>query len=168
MILFDVLTLAVIVWAIVRGWQSGFISQFLSFLGIMVGLFIAVHCGDGLGEMLGVSPEIASVVGFLIIFIFVIIISAILSKLLSKMISKVGLQWLNIALGCLFSILKCMVILSLFYSALYALNLRLRFTDAQNFDNSITFNPIRSMSKPVLDLWDAAAAPELEKANQNK
>ena len=161
MILFDVLTLAVIVWAIVRGWQDGFIAQLLSFLGIIAGLFLAVHCGDSLGELFGVSPEIASVVGFLIIFIFTIIISAILSKLLSKLLSKIGLRWLNIVLGILFSILKCMVILSLVYSAIFALNLRLRFTAQENFDNSITFNPLRSMSKPVLEYWDAAAMPEI-------
>ena len=154
MIFFDLITLAAIGWMIFRGKGEGFISQLLSLVGIAIGVALSISFGERIGQALGVNQKFAAIVGFLIIFIITIVAATILTKALSKVISFVGLNWLNTILGVAFSIVKGLVILSMFYAAIYAINERTRFIEPKKFDESVSFNIVRKVADPLIKYWD--------------
>lgn len=152
---FDILTIVALVWAVVSGWRSGFISQLFGLLGIIAGVVLAVRLGPAVGEMFKIDQSFAAVAGFIIIFVATIIVAAILSKLLSSLISFIGLHWVNTLLGILFSIVKGVVVLSLLYAAILELNAHLGFIQPAYFDSSISFDIVRQMAEPLFDYWES-------------
>ena len=54
---FDILTLVALVWAVISGWRSGFVSQLLGLLGIILGIVLSLRYGASVGEMLGIDAR---------------------------------------------------------------------------------------------------------------
>ena len=154
MIFFDLITLAAIGWMIFRGKGEGFVSQLISLIGIAIGVALSISYGESIGQALGINQQFAAIVGFLIIFIITIVVATILTKALSKIVSVIGLNWLNTILGVLFSIVKGLVILSMFYAAIYAINERIRLIEPKKFDESVSFNVVRKVADPLFKYWD--------------
>ena len=153
---FDILTLAVLVWAVISGWRSGFISQLLGLLGIILGVVLSLRYGAAIGEMLHIDARFSVVAGFLITFVTILVIATILSKLLSKVLSFIGLSWVNTLLGIILSIIKRVLVLSMLYAAIFSLNSNLELVEPSYFDNSISFDIIRQCAKPLFDFWNEA------------
>lgn len=160
MIFFDLLTVAVIVWIILKGRREGFVSQLLSLVGVILGIVISISFGESLGSAIGVNQQFAAIIGFLIIFIITLFATSVLTRILSKTISFAGLDWLNSLLGILFSILKGIVILSMFYAGIYAINERSQLIEPKKFDQSASFNVVRKVTSPLLAYWERSKPAE--------
>lgn len=153
---FDILTLVALVWAVVSGWRSGFVSQLLGLLGIILGIVLSLRYGTAVGEMLGIDARFSVVAGFLITFVATLIVATILARLIAKVLSFVGLGWVNTLLGIVLSIVKGLIVLSMLYAAIFALNANLQFVEPQYFDNSISFDLVRKCAEPLFNYWNEA------------
>ena len=153
---FDILTLVALVWAIISGWRSGFVSQLLGLLGIIFGVVLSIRYGAAVGEMLHIDNRFMVVAGFLITFVATLIVATILSKLLARVLSFVGLGWVNTLLGIILSVVKGLLVLSLLYASIYALNANLQLVEKDYFDNSISFDVVRKCAEPLLNYWETA------------
>ena len=153
---FDILTLVALVWAIISGWRSGFVSQLLGLVGIILGIVLSLRYGAAVGGMFGIDARFSVVAGFLITFVAVLVVATILSRLLAKVLSFIGLGWVNTLLGIVLSIVKGLVVLSMLYAAIYSLNLNSQLIEPDYFDNSISFDIIRKCAEPLFDFWNDA------------
>ena len=153
---FDILTLVALVWAIISGWRSGFVSQLLGLLGIIFGVVLSIRYGAAVGEMLHIDNRFMVVAGFLITFVATLIVATILSKLLARVLSFVGLGWVNTLLGIVLSVVKGLLVLSLLYASIYVLNGNLQLVEKDYFDNSISFDVVRKCAEPLLNYWETA------------
>lgn len=153
---FDILTLIALVWAIVNGWRSGFISQLLGLVGIILGIVLSLRYGAAVGDMFGIDARFSVVVGFLITFVATLIVATILAKLLARVLSFIGLGWVNTLLGIVLSVIKGLVVLSMLYASIYALNDNLEFLEKEYFDNSVSFDVVRKCAEPLLSYWEEA------------
>jgi membrane protein required for colicin V production len=154
MIFFDLITIAVIIWMVLKGRREGFVSQIISLIGIILGIVISISCGESLGRALGANQQFAAIIGFLIIFIITIVVTSVLTRVLSKAVSFAGLDWVNTLLGILFSVLKGIVILSMFYAGIYAINERAQLIKPEKFEQSASFNVVRKVTSPLLAYWE--------------
>ena len=153
---FDILTLVALVWAVISGWRSGFVSQLLGLLGIVLGVALSVRYGVAVGELFHIDARFSAVAGFLITFVTTLIIATILARLIARVLSFIGLGWVNSLLGIMLSIVKGLLVLSLLYSSIYALNANLQFIESDYFNNSISFDLVRSCAEPLFDYWESA------------
>ncbi len=153
---FDILTLVALVWAIISGWRSGFVSQLLGLVGIILGIVLSLRYGAAVGGMFDIDARFSVVAGFLITFVAVLVVATILSRLLAKVLSFIGLGWVNTLLGIVLSIVKGLVVLSMLYAAIYSLNLNSQLIEPDYFDNSISFDIIRKCAEPLFDFWNDA------------
>ena len=151
---FDILTLLVVVWMIVSGIRSGLVSQLLNIVGIIIGVFLAISYGNDVGLLLGINAEYAAIAGFIIVLIITVILSKLAAMLISKLLSSIKLGWVNKLLGAIFAVIKGVIVLGLFYSAIYAINEPLKWIEPEQFEASKSFNLVRKASKPLLDHWD--------------
>ena len=154
MIFFDIITLAVIGWMIYKGQKDGFVSQLLGLIGICIGVFLALSYGEIVGSMLNIDPQYATISGFVIVLVATIILIVLASKLITKTLSLIKLGWLNTLLGIVFALFKGLLVLSLLYAAIFALNTRLKVVEPKTFDSSISFNIVRKAAYPLIDYWE--------------
>ena len=153
---FDILTLVALVWAVVSGWRSGFVSQLLGLLGIILGIVLSLRYGTAVGEMFNIDARFSVVAGFLITFVATLIIATLIARLIAKVLSFVGLGWVNTLLGIVLSIIKGLIVLSMLYAAIFALNANLQFIEPQYLDNSISFDLVRKCAEPLFNYWNEA------------
>ena len=153
---FDILTLVALIWAVVSGWRSGFVSQLLGLVGIILGIILSLRYGAAVGEMFNIDPKFSVVAGFLITFVAVLIAATILARLISKVLSFIGLGWVNTLLGIALSVIKGLLVLSMLYAAIFALNTNSQLIDQNYFDNSISFDVVRKCAEPLFDFWNDA------------
>ena len=153
---FDILTLVALIWAVVSGWRSGFVSQLLGLVGIILGIILSLRYGAAVGEMFNIDPKFSVVAGFLITFVAVLIAATILARLISKVLSFIGLGWVNTLLGIALSVIKGLLVLSMLYAAIFALNTNSQLIDPNYFDNSISFDVVRKCAEPLFDFWNDA------------
>lgn len=153
---FDILTLVALIWAVVSGWRSGFVSQLLGLVGIILGIILSLRYGAAVGEMFNIDVRFSVVAGFLITFVVVLIAATILARLISKVLSFIGLGWVNTLLGIALSVVKGLLVLSMLYAAIFALNANSQLIDPNYFDNSISFDIVRKCAEPLFDFWNNA------------
>lgn len=153
---FDILTLVALIWAVVSGWRSGFVSQLLGLVGIILGIILSLRYGAAVGEMFNIDPKFSVIAGFLITFVAVLIAATILARLISKVLSFIGLGWVNTLLGIALSVIKGLLVLSMLYAAIFALNTNSQLIDPNYFDNSISFDVVRKCAEPLFDFWNDA------------
>ena len=153
---FDILTRVALVWAVISGWRSGFVSQLLGLLGIVLGVALSVRYGAAVGELFHIDARFSAVAGFLITFVATLIVATILAKLIARVLSFVGLGWVNTLLGIILSVVKGLLVLSLLYASIYALNANLQFVEPQYFDSSISFDVVRKCAEPLFKFWNEA------------
>ena len=153
---FDILTLIALVWAVVSGWRSGFVSQLLGLLGIILGIVLSLRYGTAVGEMFGIDARFSVVAGFLITFVATLIVATLIARLIARVLSFIGLGWVNTLLGIVLSIVKGLIVLSMLYAAIFALNANLQFVEPQYFDSSISFDLVRKCAEPLFNYWNEA------------
>ena len=153
---FDIFTLVALIWAFISGWRSGFVSQLLGLVGIILGIILSLRYGAAVGEMFNIDPKFSVVAGFLITFVAVLIAATILARLISKVLSFIGLGWVNTLLGIALSVIKGLLVLSMLYAAIFALNTNSQLIDPNYFDNSISFDVVRKCAEPLFDFWNDA------------
>jgi membrane protein required for colicin V production len=153
---FDILTLVALIWAVINGWRSGFVSQLLGLLGIILGVVLSLRYGAAIGAMLNIDERFSVIAGFLITFVATLIVATILAKLIARVLSFIGLGWVNTLLGILLSIVKGILVLSMLYASIYALNTNLQFVESTYFDNSISFDIVRKCAEPLFKFWNEA------------
>ncbi|MBR4968929.1 MAG: CvpA family protein [Alistipes sp.] len=153
---FDILTLVALLWAVISGWRSGFVSQMLSLVGIILGIVLSLRYGAAVGTMFGIDARFAVVAGFLITFVAVLVVATILAKLLARVLSFIGLGWVNTLLGIVLSIVKGLVVLSMLYAAIYSLNLNSQLIEPAYFDHSVSFDIVRKCAEPLFRFWNEA------------
>ena len=153
---FDILTLVALVWAIISGWRSGFVSQLLGLVGIIFGTILALRYGATVGAMFNIDARFSVVAGFLITFVAILIIATILARLISKVLSFIGLGWVNTLLGIVISIVKGLVILSMLYAAIFAINANSQLIEPDYFNDSISFDIVRKCAEPLFNFWNEA------------
>ena len=152
----DILTLVAFLWAVVAGWRSGFVAQLLSLIGIVAGVMLAVSFGGEVGVMLGVKREFAAMTGFVVTFVVAMVAATVLSKLLRGVLSFMGLKSLDTLFGILLSVVKALIVLSLTYMAVEAVNGELKVVEEQYLRQSYTYDVVRSCARPVLEYLNAA------------
>ena len=153
---FDILTLIALVWAVISGWRSGFVSQLLGLLGIILGVVLSVKYGAAVGAMFHIDARFSVIAGFLITFVATLIVATILAKLIARVLSFVGLGWVNTLLGILLSVVKGLLVLSMLYASIYSLNLNAQLLAPAYFDSSVSFDVVRKCAEPLFDFWNDA------------
>jgi hypothetical protein len=61
---------------------------------------------------------------------------------------------LNTLLGIVFALFKGLLVLSLLYAAIFALNTRLQLVEPEKFDSSVSFNIVRKAADPLIEYWE--------------
>ena len=147
----DIVFLILMIVAIVKGYQKGFIIALFSIIAYIVGIAVAVKLSATaaiyLQEHTTVSSKWLPVISFAVVFLIVVLLVKIGGKLIEKTFQMAMLGWANRLLGILLYVLLYTIIFSilLFYAE------KIHLVDASGIQTSKTYSYIQPWGPRVID-----------------
>lgn len=165
----DLIVCLVLALALWNGWRQGFIVQICSLGGIVVGIWLASRFGAEVGGWLRLDEEVAAAGGFVTVFVAAILVVAVAGRLVRKLFHFAGLGLADTLLGMAVSAVKCLLVLSVLFSAFDKLNVDYGLVGPKMTEESRSYRPIMRLSEslfPFLE-WVGDQVPVKEENPKN-
>lgn len=163
----DLAVCLILVLAVWNGWRQGLIVQICSLAGLGLGIWLASRFGGEVGGWLGLEEQVAAAGGFITVLLAVVLAVAVAARLIRRLFHFAGFGIADLALGVALSIVKYLLVLSLFFSAFDRLNADYALLKPQTIEGSRSYGPILRLSEslfPFLE-WVGDRVPL---TNENK
>ena len=133
-----------------------FLLKSLHLLALIAGVYGAIHfsnyAADFLMDKVDWNEKTVNITAFVITFIVIVLLIALAGKALTKLADFAALGILNKFLGSIFGVLKIAVILSVVLIIFDSMNKTLPFTDKEDLEDSMLYEPIKSLVPGIFPL----------------
>lgn len=152
----DIVILALLVFGLINGFKKGFFVEVTSLIALIAGVYGAIHfsnyAADFLMDKVDWNEKTVNITAFAITFIVIILVITLAGKALTKLADFAALGILNKFLGGIFGVLKIAVILSVVLIIFDSMNKTLPFTDKEDLEDSMLYEPIKSLVPSIFPL----------------
>jgi len=149
----DAAIVIILILSTVMGFINGFVKEVASLAALIIGIWGAIKFSSftaaKLYDYFDMTGRYVGIIAFLITFGIIVVIIHFIGILADKMISAVSLGFVNRILGIVFGLLKSVLIMSVFFVILNALDARRPFLPREKIQESMFFNPISDIA-PVI------------------
>lgn len=145
-----------------RGFTIGGVRQLLGLVGFVAAVVVGISAMESMGrlvaESLKLSPRVGPLLGFLVVFMAVLLCVWLIIQATEALLGAVKLSLFNRLLGMLIGGVKAVLLLSLLFLVLQALN----WPKANARRASLLYEPVATVLPTA---WDfvAARAPEAQR-----
>ena len=164
MSIIDIVLGALLLFGLIRGGMKGLFVEIASLLALVLGVYGAIHfssfAADFLQSKVDWNEKTLNIVAFAITFVIIVLTISLAGKALTKLADFAALGILNKLLGGVFGALKIGLILSVLLMVFNKLNKTLPFIEAQDLEESILYEPVKSLAPMVF--------PNLIKSNDEQ
>jgi membrane protein required for colicin V production len=145
----DLVLLAIIGIAALKGFSRGFIVEVCSLLGLILGIWAGIHLNDRAAEGLGLDRD-QEVLSFIVVFIAVLILAHFIGRGLTKVIDVAQLTLPNKIAGIVFGALRAAFVLSVLLNVLGAMEHRNWMPAKSTFAASRLYRPLRAFAPLIV------------------
>ncbi len=152
----DIIILIIMAIAIIYGFINGFIREVASLAALILGIWAAIKFSDWtalkLYEWFDMTGRYVGIIAFIITFIAVVIVIHFIGLLADKIIKIASLGFLNRFLGMAFGLVKSVLILSVLFVVLNAIDEHRPFMPKEKINESILYNPISDVAPAIFPI----------------
>ncbi len=152
----DFIILAILAFALVRGFIKGLIIEVASILALILGIWGAIRfsgfVGQRLTEYFDLSTQYLGVIAFAITFIIIVLLVHLIANIIDKLLEAVALGIPVKLLGAVFGVLKTTLILSIIFVILNTFNEKKDFLPKEHLKGSILYYPISDFAPMLFPL----------------
>jgi membrane protein required for colicin V production len=127
----DLIIVILIVLSVISGFSNGLVKEVASLAGLILGIWGAIKFSSftamKLNEWFDMTGQYIGIIAFVITFCAIVIIIHFIGVLADKVVDAVSLGFLNRLLGMVFGAIKNILILSVIFSVLNAIDARRHF-----------------------------------------
>jgi membrane protein required for colicin V production len=156
MTVLDIIILVLLFFGLFNGLRNGLFVEVASLVALIAGVYGAIHFSDFAADFLmgkvDWNEKTVNITAFIITFVVIILLIALAGKALTKLADFAALGMLNKLLGGIFGVLKMAVILSVILIIFDSLNKTLPFTDKEDLEDSMLYNPIKSLVPTIFPI----------------
>ena len=156
MTILDIIILALLLFGLINGLRKGFFVEVASLVALIAGVYGAIHfsnfVADFLMEKVDWNERTVNITAFIITFVVIVLLIALAGKALTKLADFAMLGILNKLLGGIFGLLKMAVILSVILIIFESLNKNLPFTDKEDLEDSMLYEPIKNLVPSIFPI----------------
>ncbi|NLA49331.1 MAG: CvpA family protein [Bacteroidales bacterium] len=149
----DLIIVIVIIIAIIRGFTDGLIKEVTALAALILGIWGAVRFSSftagKLYEWFDMTGQFVGIMAFLITFGVIMIIIHFIGIIVDKIMDAVSLGFVNRLLGMLFGFLKSVLIMSVIFVILNAIDGIKSFLPKQTIANSRFYIPIADVAPMI-------------------
>lgn len=149
----DIVILALVAWALVRGFKNGLFIEIASVAALLLGIWGAIrfsgYTANKLVEMFDLQTEYLGLVAFILTFIAIVVMVHLLANAMDKLMKAVALGFLVRILGMIFAVIKTVLILSIVLVILSTIDQKSHFLPREKINESRLYRPVADFA-PML------------------
>lgn len=149
----DLVIVIILGMSMVTGFINGLVKEVASLAALILGIWGAIRFSGftaaKLYDFFDMSGQYVGIIAFLITFGVIVILIHFIGILADKIVNAVALGFINRLLGIVFGLLKSVLIMSVLFVILNAIDARRPFLPKEKIDESMFYNPISDIA-PIL------------------
>jgi len=170
MTVLDIILLVLLLFGLINGLKNGLFVEVASLVALVAGVYGAIHfsnfAADFLMSKVDWNEKTLNITAFIITFIVIVLVITLAGKALTKIADFAALGIVNKLLGGIFGLLKFAVILSVILIIFDSLNKNLPFTDKEDLEDSMLYEPIKSFVPTIFPIILEKKSSEDEVENE--
>jgi len=152
----DVAIVVILIISMVSGFINGLIREAASLAALILGIWGAIKFSGftaaKLYDYFDMSGHYVGIIAFLVTFGIIVVIIHFVGILADKLADAAALGFINRLLGIVFGLFKTVLILSVFFVILNAIDARRPFLPKEKLEQSIFFNPISDIAPAIFPI----------------
>jgi len=149
----DATIVIILILSMVMGFINGFIKEIASLAALILGIWGAIKfsgfTAGKLYDYFDMTGQYVGIIAFVITFGFIVVIIHFIGIVADKIIDAVALGFINRLLGIAFGLIKSVLIMSVLFAVLNAIDAKRPFLPKERIEESMFFNPISDIA-PVI------------------
>jgi membrane protein required for colicin V production len=152
----DLAIVVILIISMVSGFINGLIREAASLAALILGIWGAIKFSGftaaKLYDYFDMSGHYVGIIAFLVTFGIIVVIIHFVGILADKLADAAALGFINRLLGIAFGLFKTVLILSVFFVILNAIDARRPFLPKEKLEQSIFFNPISDIAPAIFPI----------------
>ncbi len=152
----DIIIIIILGFAIVRGFINGLVKEVASLAALILGIWGAIRFSSftagRLYDYFDMTGKYVGIISFLITFGIIVIIIHFIGLLVDKLVDAVALGFINRLLGIAFGLFKSVIIMSVIFVVLNAIDVRRPFLPREKIQRSLFYNPISDIAPTIFPI----------------
>jgi membrane protein required for colicin V production len=152
----DLAIVVILIISMVSGFINGLIREAASLAALILGIWGAIKFSGftaaKLYDYFDMSGHYVGIIAFLVTFGIIVVIIHFVGILADKLADAAALGFINRLLGIVFGLFKTVLILSVFFVILNAIDARRPFLPKDKLEQSIFFNPISDIAPAIFPI----------------
>jgi membrane protein required for colicin V production len=152
----DVIIIIILVLAMVNGFINGLVKEVATLAALILGIWGAIRFSSftaaKLYDYFDMTGRYVGIISFLITFAVIAIVIHFFGMLIDKLMKAVALGFINRLLGIAFGLFKAVLILSVIFVVLNAIDARRPFLPKEKIEKSMLYNPISDIAPALFPI----------------
>jgi membrane protein required for colicin V production len=152
----DAVIVVVLILSLVTGFINGLVKEVASLAALILGIWGAIKFSSftagKLYDYFDMTGRYVGIIAFLITFALIVVLIHFIGILADKVVNAASLGFINRILGIVFGLLKSVLIMSVFFVVLNALDARRSFLPKKTIEESKFFNPISDIAPAIFPI----------------
>jgi membrane protein required for colicin V production len=144
----DFVIVIIVILSVFQGFSNGLVKEVASLAGLILGIWGAIRFSSftaaKLYEWFDMTGQYVGIISFVVTFCIIVVIVHFIGIVADKIVKAVALGFLNRLAGMVFGVLKNIIILSVIFSVLNAIDARKHFLP-RSFSESRFYAPISDL-----------------------
>jgi len=149
----DAVIVIILILSLVMGFINGLVKEVASLAALILGIWGAIKFSSftagKLYDYFDMTNQYVGVIAFLITFALIVVVIHFIGILADKLVNAVSLGFVNRLLGIGFGLVKSVLIMSVFFSVLNAIDARRSFLPRDKIEESMFYNPISDIAPAI-------------------
>jgi membrane protein required for colicin V production len=152
----DVIIVVALVLGMIGGFINGLVKEVASLAALILGIWGAIKFSSftaaKLYDYFDMTGKYVGIISFAITFIIIVVIIHFIGLLVDKLVHAVALGFVNRLLGIAFGLFKSVLIMSVIFVILNAIDTRRPFLPKEKIEQSMLYNPISDIAPALFPI----------------
>jgi membrane protein required for colicin V production len=152
----DAIIVVILILSLVMGFINGLVKEVASLAALILGIWGAIRfsafTAEKLYDYFDMTGRYVGIIAFLVTFGIIVVIIHFIGILADKVVNAASLGFVNRILGIVFGLLKSVLIMSVFFVILNAVDARRQFLPKATIEQSKFYNTISDIAPAIFPI----------------
>jgi membrane protein required for colicin V production len=152
----DAIIVVILILSLVSGFINGLVKEVASLAALIIGIWGAIKFSSftaaKLYDYFDMTGHWVGVIAFLVTFGLIVVIIHFIGILADKLVNAASLGFINRILGIVFGLIKAVLIMSVFFVVLNAIDARRPILPKKTIEESKFYNPISDIAPAIFPI----------------
>jgi len=152
----DASIVIVLILSVIMGFIRGFVKEVAALAALILGIWGAIKFSDftaaKLYDYFDMSGQYVGIIAFILTFMVILVVIHFIGMIVDKLVEAVALGFFNRLLGMVFGLIKSVLIMSVIFVVLNAIDEHKPFLPKERIEESMFYNPISDIAPAIFPI----------------